>query len=283
MPIKYSVLMSVYNQEKAERLRISIDSMINQTSPPDQFVIVADGPLTEGLDNVISEFQAKNNIFTIVRLAENHGLGYALNKGLGHCVNELVARMDSDDISLPDRCKKQLELFDQNPNLSICSGTIDEFVSDPTNIVSSRVVPEKQADIKKRTRTRSAFNHPAVMFKKSEVLRCGGYGELRRKEDQDLFSRMMNNGCIAYNIQAPLLLFRSDADNLKRRKSWVNCKNYIIMQWGILSRKECSYLDFLYVLCAQVFFFISPAFIVRNVSNQFLRKTNKRSFYRQDT
>ncbi|SEK63592.1 Glycosyl transferase family 2 [Butyrivibrio sp. ob235] len=273
---KYSVLMSVYTNEKSAFLKESIDSMLRQTAFPDQFVLVKDGPLTTELEAVINDYCEKYpGLFTIIELPENKGLGVALNEGLKVCRNELVARMDSDDISLSDRCEKELRIFEKNPELSIVSGHIGEFSNDPKKIVSVRDVPEKMEEIKRRMRTRSAFNHPAVMYRKSQVEINGGYGTQKRKQDHDLFSRMINHGCLAYNIQEIILLFRAGEDNLKRRKSWDNCKNYMIVQWGIFRRHECSLWDFLFVIMAQMFFSLAPIFVIDYLTKTMLRKSVK--------
>lgn len=268
----YSVLMSVYYKEKAEYLELAIESMLNQTVPPEQFVIVEDGVLTDELNQQIDRY--KNSyplIFTIVKLKDNKGLGVALDEGIKYCRNELIARMDSDDISKPNRCEQQLNLFCNNLKLSIVSGNIDEFIDNPHNIVATRGVPEKQNDIKKQMRTRSAFNHPAVMYKKSEVIRCGGYGKLKRKQDHDLFSRMVNMGCGAYNIQDSILLFRANRDSIKRKKSLDNCKSYVLAQWNILKRGHCTVGDFVYVTCAQIFIAIAPIPIIDYLTKKYLR------------
>ena len=119
--MNYSVLMSVYDKEKPEYLKQSIESMLNQTVKPEQFVVVEDGALNKSLSDIIDKYKADfNELFTIVKLQVNGGLGNALNQGLKACRNELVARMDSDDISLPRRCEKELKLFLDNPELSIC-------------------------------------------------------------------------------------------------------------------------------------------------------------------
>lgn len=271
---KYSVLMSVYSKEKPEYLRASIDSMLSQTIPPDQFVLVKDGPLTNELNQVIDKFVNDNQgLFTIVELKENRGLGIALDEGMKYCKNELVARMDSDDISLPDRCEKELKLFEMKPELSIVSGFIGEFEDDPNHIVSVRDVPEEQEAIKRRMRTRSAFNHPAVMYKKSEVLRCGGYGTLRRKQDHVLFSHMMNSGCMAYNIQEILLLFRADRESVKRKKSWENCRGYIEAQMIIYRFGECSLVDYLYVSVSHLIRYILPEKLDKTFIMTFYRKS----------
>src|SRR5699024_8523701 len=117
---KYSVLMSIYVKEEPSYFKESIDSMLGQTLLPDQIVIVKDGPLTKELDLIIDQYTSLHEgIFTIVPLKENIGLGKALDEGLKSCRNELVARMDTDDISLPDRCEKQVQAFTADPELSL--------------------------------------------------------------------------------------------------------------------------------------------------------------------
>ena len=101
----YSVLMAVYSKEQPEHLRQAMESIYNQTVPTNNFVLVCDGPLTGELDAAISDMQERFGAsLEIVRLANNGGLGNALNEGIKHCKNELIARMDSDDIAYPDRC-----------------------------------------------------------------------------------------------------------------------------------------------------------------------------------
>lgn len=276
METKYSVLMSVYNKENPDYLKASIESMLAQTLKPDQIVIVKDGKLTDELNRVIDKYVSDNpDLFTIVELENNVGLGKALDIGLQKCRNELVARMDSDDISLPNRCEIQVKTFMENPELSIVGTMVDEFYDDPNNIVSSRVVPTKHEDIVKFVRRRSPFNHPSVMFKKSEVIRCGGYGDVPRKEDFDLFSRMINAGCRGYNINKSLLLYRTNKDNFKRRKSWINCKSYITTQYKIWKRGHCSIIDLFVVSVAQLIIFLSPMWLFKWISNTFLRKKVK--------
>lgn len=283
MEKKYSVLMSVYYKENPDFLKASIDSMINQTLKPDEIVIVKDGKLTEELDQVIEGFITEEpSLFNIVSLEKNMGLGRALDEGMKYSKNELVARMDSDDISLPERCATQLELFAKNPELSIVGTMIDEFYDKPTNIVSSRIVPTKHEDIVKFIRRRSPFNHPTVMFKKSDVIRCGGYGNLRRKQDLDLFSRMINNNYKSININKSLLLFRSNEDNFKRRKSWSYCKSYIDVMYAIWKRGHCSSKDLLIVIIGQGVMFLSPMWLLKVLSNRFLRKSYKNSNYAEE-
>ena len=273
---QYSVLMSVYDKEKPEYLTQSIESMLNQTVPPEQFVLVEDGKLRNELEKVIEKYHAESpTLFTIVPLSENVGLGKALDNGLTVCRNELVARMDSDDISLPKRCEKQLSLFAGDEDLVIVGTNIDEFWDDPKEIRCSRVVPSEPDEIRRRIGRVQPFNHPTVMYKRSEVFRCGGYGKMKRKQDRDLFSRMINMGCKARNIDESLLLFRSNADNYKRRKSWNYCKSTIDVTKEIYKRGHCSFRDLIYVITGQLGLFFMPMPIMKRVSDRLLRKKRK--------
>lgn len=273
---KYSVLMSLYYKENPEFLKLSIESMLNQSIKPDQIVVVKDGKLTEELDKVVEYYiSMEPSLFTVVTLDKNLGLGLALNEGLKKCSNELVARMDTDDISVKDRCELQVEEFLKDKKLSIVGSMINEFYDNPNNIVSSRIVPTKHEDILKFSRRRSPFNHPTVMYKKSEVLACGGYHDVKRKEDIDLFGRMLNQGYIAMNIDKPLLLFRSNQDNYKRRKSWSNCKSYISVIYDFWKKGYSGTSDLLIVIIGQIVMFLSPVWLLKILSNKFLRGRTK--------
>lgn len=271
---KYSVLMSVYSKEKPDNLIQSIESMLNQTVLCEQFVLVEDGPLTEELESIVQRYEKKyQEMFTIVRLSDNLGLGKALDRGLAECRNDLVARMDADDISLPERCEKLLKLFQEHEILSLAGTNINEFYDDPANIVSSRVVPSDYEDICRFMKRRSPFNHPTVMFRKSEVLRVGGYGNMRRKQDLDLFARMINQNCFALNINESLLLFRSDENNYMRRKSWEYCKSYIEVEFKNYKRGYCSLIDLAIVIIGQAAMYVSPMWVMKYLSDNFLRNT----------
>lgn len=274
---KYSVLMSVYAKEEPEYLKLSIQSMLNQTVKPEQFVIVEDGSLPDKLHSVIKEYaDTYKDIFSIVKLKNNCGLAVALDSGLKECRNEIVARMDSDDISLPERCEKQLKKFEVIPSLALIGTNIDEFYDDPKCVVSTRKVPSDYKSIKKYIKRRDPFNHPSVMFKKSEVIRCGGYGKLKRRQDFDLFSRMINMGCYAENIEESLVLFRSNRNNYRRRKSKESCSSYIKVQKMNYNRRYCSLIDLLYVVIAQAALYLMPLWMMKIVSDSLLReKKNK--------
>ena len=184
----YSVLMSVYFKESPEYLKQAIESIQAQTVPTDDFVLVCDGPLNDALDAVIAAKQQEmGSALNVVRLARNGGLGNALNKGIKHCKNELVARMDSDDIAYFDRCEKQIAVFNMRPEVSICSGIVEEFTTEPNIVDSKRVPPETNAEIVEFAKKRCPFNHPCVMYKKSAVEAAGSYQDFYLLEDYYLY------------------------------------------------------------------------------------------------
>lgn len=221
----YSVLMSVYAKERPENLKAAMDSIWNQTAKTDDFVLVCDGPLGEELEAVIEETRLAQSELRLVRLEKNGGLGNALNIGMKHCRNDLVARMDSDDISRPDRCEKQLAVFREHPEISICSGIVEEFSKSPDIIDSRRVPPETQSDIQAFMKKRNPFNHPCVMYRKAVVEAAGGYKDFYLLEDYYLWVRMLQNGAIGYNIQEPLLWMRAGSEMYRRRAGWKYAKS----------------------------------------------------------
>lgn len=261
--------MSLYKKEKPEYLRLAIDSMLNQTVKPNEIVIVEDGPLTDELYAVLDEYGEQIHR---VKNETNIGLGLALNNGLKVCRNELVARMDTDDISKPTRCEKQLKRFEEKPELSIVGAWVDEFYTSPEEVVSTRAVPTESDEIYNFAKKRSAFNHPVVMYRKSKVLENNGYSDLRRNQDVDLFGRMLFSGCKAENIGEALLFFRSNDDLAKRRKSWENTKSYIDTIKKFRKMGYAGFSDYAMVAVAQTGMYIMPVKMQHWVYKTFLRK-----------
>lgn len=215
--------MSVYFKEAPEYLKQAIESIQAQTFQTNDFVLVCDGPLNDGLDAIIAKKQQEmGETLNVVRLAKNGGLGNALNEGIKHCKNELVARMDSDDISAADRCEKQVKLFKKNPELDITSGALLEFVTSPDQITGGRTIPCSNEEIIRYSRKRCPFNHPCVMFKKSAVEFAGGYQEKYHLfEDYYLWIRSCKTLVRAQNLPDVLLYMRTPTEMYP--PPWWNC------------------------------------------------------------
>lgn len=215
--LPFSVLLSVYHKENPLFLKQALESTWHlQTLKPDEIVVVKDGPLTEELDKVIADF-AKLAPVVIVVLEKNQGLGAALNIGSTQCKHEIIARMDSDDICYPDRFQKQIEFLTRNPTIDLVSSWIDEFIETKDHVVSTRKLPEFHPEIQVFAQKRCPINHPVVAFKKSAVLKAGGYLHLPLFEDYYLWVRMLMSGAKFHNLQESLLFFRTNPETYKRR------------------------------------------------------------------
>jgi glycosyltransferase involved in cell wall biosynthesis len=211
--------MSVYYREKATWLEESMNSMWNQTEPPAQFVLVCDGPLSEELDAVIRTQQAAHPELTVHRLEKNGGLAQALNAGLPLCRYEYVARMDSDDIALPDRMEKELGAMRER-GLDLISGWVGEFTDTPDRILAWRKPPESEEEIRRFYVRRNPFNHPAVTFRRSVVERAGGYEVYPYFEDYQLWIKILSSGGHGGNLAEPVLYMRAGEDMYRRRGGW---------------------------------------------------------------
>lgn len=238
----FSILQSVYCKDNPFFLSQSLKSIADNTSQPDEIILVKDGILSQELENVISEWQLKLPL-KVVGYEQNQGLAYALNYGLQYVTTELVARMDSDDICYPDRFEKQINEFKALPELALLSGYIDEFNDNPDEIVSTRVVPLEHSEIKEYLKKRNAFNHMAVMFKKSAVIESGNYQKVPYFEDYDLWIRVIQNGFLAKNIPEKLVKARIGNDMIGRRHGFAYSKHEMFflkrqLKTGFISKTE---------------------------------------------
>jgi glycosyltransferase involved in cell wall biosynthesis len=277
METEYSVLMPLWYKEKPEYLKASIESMANQTIPPAEFVLVRDHEIPSALTAVIE--QGVGGI--PVNYADAYdlfgqGLGSILARGVEHCSCELIARMDSDDIAFPDRCERQLEIFRKNPQLAIVSGTIAEFAHSPVEIVSYRILPEKNIEIIKFAKFRNPFNHPSVMFRKYIILSVGNYdASFKAWEDYELWFRVLNNGGEGYNIVEPLLYFRSGEGLVKRRKDRKQYQYYITIKKEMRKAHFINLFNFQISIILVGLFYYSPYFLQKLIYF-FLRKGKRR-------
>ena len=240
----YSVLMSVYAKEQPQFFKLAIESILNQTVSTNEFVIVCDGPLTQALDDVLDSYSDKyKSLFKFIRLPQNLGLGPALREGIRYCNNELIARMDSDDISCLTRMQRQLQLFDEDEKLDFCSGHIAEFDNNPQDIVAYRRVACTHSEILEYAHKRNPMNHMAVMYKKSKVLGVGGYEDIKGFEDYFLWVKMLQNRCRARNID-DVLVFARVGNGMSKRRGGIKYLRQIaylerkFYKMGFLSQKE---------------------------------------------
>ena len=243
--LKFSVLISTYRNDNPVFLRTALQSLFDQTLLPNQIVLVVDGPILPELENVISDFKVLHpDILDIYPLEKNVGLGPALNYGLLKCRNELVARMDSDDISLKHRFQLQLEYLHQHPEIDVLGANVEEFSKTPGDLQRINKSPVG-SELYKYSRWRNPINHPAVIFKKSAVITSNSYEDVPYFEDYYLWINLLAKGYKFHNLQDVLLLFRNDIDTIGRRQGFAYIKHEI----SFLNKAYAnSYLELPYYL-----------------------------------
>lgn len=236
--VKFSVLMSVYEKEDPLYLDDALKSiLINQSVIPNELVLVKDGPLTEQLNEVILYYKSRfPNLINLIELDTNRGLGEALKIGLNHCRYDLVARMDSDDISQRLRFEKQLHYLKENPDVDLVGSNIAEFFKIPTKIEFIREVPSTNDEIIKMVKRRNPINHVSVMFKKNVVIKSGSYIHLPFLEDYYLWIRMISNKAEMANIPESLVYVRTGEKMFERRSN-----PEIMAGWYILQKEMNKY------------------------------------------
>ena len=226
--MNYSVLMSVYYKENPIFLEKSIESMFNQTIKTDDFVLVEDGLLTKELEEIVTKYEKKYpTIFHVIRLKQNQGLGPALAIGIKECKNEWIARMDSDDYSVPNRIEKQIAVIKENPEIDMIGSNIAEFIDTIDNVESFRKLPSTHEQIIKYAKKRNPFGHPSMMLKKSKVLESGNYRSYYLVEDYDMWIRMFQENAIACNLEEILVYMRIGKDFYKRRGGFKYLKSIL--------------------------------------------------------
>ncbi len=230
--MQFSVSMCVYGKDDPLWFRTAVESVLNQTAPPSEVVLVVDGPVTDALDDIIKVYE-NMPLFQVIRFSENRGHGYARRAGLEACRYPLVAIMDADDISAPDRFENQLAVFSEFPEADIVGGNITEFVGEPDNIVGQRTVPAQNAEILAYMKKRCPMNLVTVMFKKESVDKVGGFIDWYCEEDYYLWLRMAEANMIFANVAENLVNVRVGKEMYSRRggikyfKSELRLQNYM--------------------------------------------------------
>lgn len=214
----FSVAMSVYKSDNPDFFDRALSSITDeQTIIPNEIVLVVDGPVSNEINNVINKYEKKYEIFNVIRLEQNGGLGNALKIAVKNATHELIARMDSDDVSVSTRFEEQLKYFEINPGIDIVGGDITEFIGEENNIVGKRSVPVSNDSIREYMKTRCAMNHGSVMYKKKSVESAGGYQDWFWNEDYYLWIRMWLNGAVFANTGSVLVNVRVGEEMYQRR------------------------------------------------------------------
>lgn len=271
---KYTVLMSVYEKDKPEWIKQSVSSMLNQTIEPDEILILVDGPVKEETKNLLDKLSETKNTIKIKYFNENRGLGPVLRDGVKLARNELIARMDADDISMPKRCELELQKFKENSELDIVGGFFYEFFENVSEKASLKKYPISNEEIQLFAKKRNPFAHPAVMYRKSSVIKCGNYRNVPLCEDYDLWSRMLLNKCQCENIDKAILNMRIGRDFYNRRGGKTYLKNILVFKYNLLQKDFYTVPQFIYSACAHIVVCIIPNKLREKVYLKLLRNND---------
>lgn len=248
---QYSVLMPLWYKEKTEYLAASLESMLSQTVPPVEIAMITEHKLTKETEELLDSLRKRNpEVSLLVVLNESlaeKGLGTILAYGVTACHCDIIARMDTDDISFPNRCEKELEILMKHPDITIVGGGLQKFTDNPEQADGYRIPPEKGKQLRQYSKFRNPFNHPTVMFRKEAILKVGNYSPIKECEDYELWYRVLKSGYQGYNIQEPVLYYRAGMDMLKRRKN----KTFYLQSLELVKRMRSDcYINWMEALLA---------------------------------
>ena len=239
----FSLLMAVYAGDRPDFLRRAfVSSVQEQRRRPAEVVLVQDGPIPHDLARCLDQLAATSPVPVLrLELPDNLGLARALEAGLARCSHDVVARMDADDISLPDRFAVQLPEIDAGADL--VGTALLEIGDGEHDVVGLRVPPTDPEVIARTARLHDPFNHPTVVYRRSAVAAAGGYEHLPLMEDYWLFAKMIASGARMVNRPEPLLMYRVGAGAYARRGGTALLRAEIALQGrflssGFISRRE---------------------------------------------
>lgn len=267
---KVTVLMSVYKNDKPEDFRTAVESItIKQTLQPDEVILIIDGPVSDMLKSTIDSLQIQIPILKTHWLEKNAGLGNALRIGMTLCTNDLVARMDADDIAVEDRLEKQVHYLAIHKDIAVVGGQISEFIGMPNNIVAYRCVPLTKEECRKYFRDRDPLNHMTVMFRRDVILSVGNYQPWHLDEDTFLWGRILEKGYEVSNLSDVLVNVRVGEQMYARRGGWRYFKSDVgILRWKL----EHGLTDFSRYLYNYIVRFIVQVLMPNNIRGWFFRK-----------
>lgn len=267
-----SVLMSVYEKENPEYFKMAMDSIIQQSRMPDEIVLIQDGPVTEKLNTLINHYESTILCLRVYRMKKNVGLGQALAKGVQLSSNELIARMDTDDIAVFDRLEKQYEYMMKHPEISVTAGYMEEFCDDDSDYHKVKTMPIQMSDIVQYAKYRNPMNHMTVMFRRSKVLEAGNYRHFPYLEDYDLWCRMIAKGNLFYNFPEVLVKARTNKNLYGRRGGISYCRQYLKLRKEQRKEKLLNFKEYHIARILTMGITLLPSSIRKFVYQKILRK-----------
>ena len=232
---KISVIMSLYKSDILRYVSLAVESVLHQSYSELDFFIIYDGLVQTDVNEYLSGI--KDNRFHIYRRDENKGLAHSLNDLLAVVMPlgyEYIARMDADDISLPDRFEKQLRYMEAHPDCDAVGTWAIEINSDGSEFFRKKM-PVTHKDCRDFFMKRDCMIHPTVMFRRSYFEKAGSYAvDTYFGEDTMMWAQGFANGCRFANIPEYLFKFRLNDDFFNRRRGWKHAKSILTLRWKVI-------------------------------------------------
>lgn len=222
-----SVLISVYKSDNPAYFDRAMQSVWDdQTLKPDEIVLIEDGPLGKNLRTVIEKWQSKlSNKLNIIVNKQNLGLTVSLNKGIDAARSKYIARMDSDDISMPERFSRQYEYMEAHPEISVVGSGLQE-IDENGKWGAQRTYPTTTEKIYRYIVKANPLAHPST-FIRASIFKDGlRYDErFRKNQDLKLWFDLLNAHHQLSNLEQPLLFFRRTSDTYLKRASNISLRS----------------------------------------------------------
>ena len=265
--MKFSLLLPVYHKDTLEWLTASLDSIIAQTKLPTEVIVLQDGDISLALQQKIKNFQ-KTNCCQWLKFKGHKGLANILNEGLKNAKYNWVARLDSDDINLPDRYQKQIDFLEKNPEVDLVGGYCLEFDTNPNGPYQMKKLPLTTKKIHSLLKKRNAINHVSVFYRKSSVLQTGGYESYLGMEDYHLWVKMILKGFCLRNIPEKLILQRAGKGMIDRRGGWKYFWTEVRLQIFFLKVGFINLREFFRNLAVRLILRSAPSFFRKKIYSQ---------------
>lgn len=231
---RLAVIMSLYKSDVLDYVKLATESILNQSYADFDFFIQYDGYVQKDVDDYLTNIADER--IHIYRRDENKGLAYSLNELLEIVMPkkyEYIARMDADDISMPNRFEKQVAFLDSHPETE-CLGTwAIEIKSDGSEFYKKQM-PSSHEGCWNQFMIRDCMIHPTVMFRRSYIEKAGVYSlDTYFGEDTMMWAQGFVHGCKFANIPEYLFKFRLNDDFFNRRRGWKHAKGILTLRWKV--------------------------------------------------
>ena len=228
-----SVIMSTYKEDE-RLLRESIESILNQTYRDFEYIIILDYPDNDVHKSVIEEYALKDDRIHFYINEKNMGLTDSLNRGLSLCHGEYIARMDADDISLPNRLERQMKYLEKN-HYDLIGGITEMINENGSLLYSIKSIPTDPKKINKALRYSQCIAHPTWLGKKEVFEKNAGYRHMPLCEDYDFTLRAVLNGFVISNLNEAVLKYRMTSNSISRSNLF---EQYLYMSYIINEYKN---------------------------------------------